>query len=78
MIDSFIIFYLGRLQPVRAGDLLRVVSNPGWSLGGKLFLVMGAYESPNGNPCFNKVRGMVDGRVQVLAIEDLETLDETR
>lgn len=78
MIDSSIIFYLGRLQPVRAGDLLRVVSNPCWSLGGKLFLVMEAYEFPNGDPCFDRVRGMIDGRVRVLAIEDLEALDETR
>ena len=78
MIDSSIIFYLGRLQPVRAGDLLRVVSIPGWSLGGKIFLVMEAYEFPNGDPCFNRVRGIIDGRMRVLAIEDLEALDEAR
>jgi hypothetical protein len=76
MSDSPVVFYFGNLQPVRAGDLLRVVSNHGWSLGGKLFLVMGSFVIPGASKDLNAVRGIIDGRVRLVSVEDLEMIDE--
>jgi hypothetical protein len=77
MSDSPVIFYFGNLQPVRAGDLLRVVSNtPGGRLGGKLFLVMESYVLPDGSQDLNAVSGIIDGRVRRVSVEDLELIDE--
>ena len=76
MSDSPVIFYFGNLQPVRVGDLLRVVSNTGWSLGGKLFLVMESYVLPDGSQDLNAVSGIIDGRVRRVSVEDLELIDE--
>lgn len=70
MIDSSIIFYLGHLQPVRAGDLLRVVSNPGWRLEGKIFLVTG------GDDKHEVATGIVDGKLESLRVANLEAISE--
>jgi len=76
MSDSPVIFYFGNLQPVRAGDLLRVVSNTALSHGGKLFLVMESYVLPDGSQDLNAVSGIIDGRVRRVSVEDLELIDE--
>jgi len=84
--DNPALFYLpeakfGCMQPVRAGDLVRVKSHGySWILEGKLFLVIGASHAWGRDEAqeAEEAHGIVDGVMRVVRIEDLELLDETR
>ena len=87
------LFYLpesrfGCTQLIREGDLLRVKRlGYDWILEGKAFLVMGISRTWDTGSMLGQdevyaeieeIRGIVDGVMQTVRLEDLELLDETR